>query len=96
MRWSRVRRDSSAAFGRPPDGQLLKSAPITLGSGEGAADKAVTFSGGLASADERNDFDGQDLLVRADAALYTAKRSGRDRVVVSSAADALSGPSSKI
>jgi diguanylate cyclase (GGDEF)-like protein len=75
--------------------QLLKSAPILLGTGDGAVSKVVTFSGGLASADQRNEFDGQDVLVRADAALYTAKRGGRDKVVVSSDADALAPPSKK-
>jgi diguanylate cyclase (GGDEF)-like protein len=76
--------------------QLLKSAPIELGAGGSAPeDKVVTYSGGLASADQTNDFDGEAILVRADAALYTAKRSGRDRTVVASAADALAGPASK-
>ena len=40
----------------------------------------VTFSGGVAAADERNDYDVEKIIDRADKALYRAKRGGRNRV----------------
>lgn len=40
----------------------------------------VTLSGGVAAADERNDYDVANIVDRADKALYRAKRAGRDRV----------------
>jgi len=42
--------------------------------------KHITFSAGVAAADERNDFDAKDIVARADQALYRAKRAGRNRV----------------
>lgn len=40
----------------------------------------VTLSGGVAAADERNGYDGDNIVDRADKALYRAKRAGRNRV----------------
>lgn len=42
----------------------------------------LTMSVGVAEFDERVDADGDGLLARADEALYTAKRRGRDRLIV--------------
>jgi diguanylate cyclase (GGDEF)-like protein len=42
--------------------------------------KQVTFSAGVAAADDRNDFAVDDIVGRADQALYRAKRGGRNRV----------------
>lgn len=42
--------------------------------------KQITFSAGVAAADDRNDFDVDDIVARADQALYRAKRGGRNRV----------------
>lgn len=42
--------------------------------------KQVTFSAGVAAADDRNDYDAHDIVSRADQALYRAKRAGRNRV----------------
>jgi diguanylate cyclase (GGDEF)-like protein len=54
----------------------------------GATPRGQTFSAGLAQWDGRETPD--DLLARADAALYEAKHSGRDRVVSSPAPSATS------
>jgi two-component system cell cycle response regulator len=40
----------------------------------------VTLSGGVAAADERNAYDVDEIVDRADKALYRAKRGGRNRV----------------
>lgn len=40
----------------------------------------VTLSGGVAAADERNSYDVENIVDRADKALYRAKRGGRNRV----------------
>jgi hypothetical protein len=45
-----------------------------------------TVSFGLASGDERNNFN--EVVARADAALLTAKRQGRDRIVIAADLDA--------
>ena len=42
--------------------------------------KQITFSAGVAAADESNDYDVADIVNRADQALYRAKRAGRNRV----------------
>lgn len=56
----------------------MASAPIRLGaSGEL---RHVAFSAGVSAADERNSFLTDDIVARADAALYRAKRAGRNRV----------------
>jgi diguanylate cyclase (GGDEF)-like protein len=67
--------------------EVLRAAPIDLGEGDTAIVKTVTYSGGIASADATNGFDGESVVARADAALYTAKRTGRDRVIIASEAD---------
>ena len=56
----------------------LKARPIALGDAGVAA--VITFSAGVASADAGNGFNARDLVARADAALYRAKRKGRDLV----------------
>lgn len=48
--------------------------------GEKSEMKQVTFSAGVAAADDRNDFAVDDIVGRADQALYRAKRGGRNRV----------------
>ena len=50
---------------------------------EGSETGHVTISAGLATTNKRSQLAGQALLKRADEALYTAKASGRDRVVTS-------------
>ena len=54
----------------------LKSQPIMLGTDE----RIITFSAGVSSAEESNAFSTDDLVTRADNALYRAKRAGRDRL----------------
>ncbi len=58
--------------------QALGGKGIALGPKEDV--RHVTFSAGVASADERNGFDVDEVVSRADAALYRAKRAGRNRV----------------
>ena len=48
--------------------------------GDKDEERHVTFSAGVASADDVNSFDAADVVSRADAALYRAKRAGRNRV----------------
>ncbi|MBX3234065.1 MAG: diguanylate cyclase [Labilithrix sp.] len=48
--------------------------------GEKNEERHISFSGGVAAADERNNFDCEAILDRADKALYRAKRGGRNRV----------------
>ena len=40
----------------------------------------ITLSGGVAAADERNHYNVENIVDRADKALYRAKRGGRNRV----------------
>lgn len=58
----------------------LRSQPLALGP-DGVV-RMLTFSAGIASAEEANAFSATDLVARADAALYRAKAGGRDRVEV--------------
>lgn len=58
--------------------QAVAARGISLG--EKDEQRHVTFSAGVASADDTNGFDAQDVVSRADAALYRAKRAGRNRV----------------
>ncbi len=44
----------------------------------------VTFSGGVSAADERNNYDVDNIVDRADKALYRAKRGGRNRIEMES------------
>lgn len=57
---------------------LLAQKPIALG--EKQEKRHVTFSAGVAAADDRNGYDADEIVARADAALYRAKRAGRNRV----------------
>jgi len=59
----------------------IAEAPIVVG--EAAVPLSITVSMGVASLTSRNETLDQ-LLERADAALYAAKRSGRNRVIVAS------------
>jgi diguanylate cyclase (GGDEF)-like protein len=54
----------------------LKLFPATMPDG---SQRHVTFSAGIAVADEANEFLTENLLPRADEALYRAKQAGRDR-----------------
>jgi two-component system cell cycle response regulator len=56
----------------------LKGTPIELGLEK--VSRTITFSGGVAAAEKRNEFKADDLVARADQALYRAKRAGRDRL----------------
>jgi diguanylate cyclase (GGDEF)-like protein len=56
----------------------LKESPICLGADR--EPRVVTFSGGVAAAQADNAFKTDDLVARADQALYRAKRAGRDRL----------------
>jgi two-component system cell cycle response regulator len=56
--------------------RALHEQPLSLLEGSAAR---VTFSAGIASADAGNGFAGEELVGRADAALYKAKSGGRDR-----------------
>jgi two-component system cell cycle response regulator len=48
--------------------------------GDKKEERHITFSGGVSSADERNNFNCEGIVDRADKALYRAKRGGRNRV----------------
>jgi diguanylate cyclase (GGDEF)-like protein len=56
----------------------LAARPISLGPTDEL--RHITFSAGVAAADERNAYNTDDIVSRADAALYRAKRAGRNRV----------------
>ena len=56
----------------------LNGDPIGLGPDK--QPRVVTFSGGVAAAQADNGFKSDDLVARADLALYRAKRAGRDRI----------------
>ena len=54
----------------------LADSPVALG----VEPRVITMSVGVAGVDAIHEFDGSDVVARADAALYQAKRMGRDRV----------------
>lgn len=56
----------------------LRGRPIDLGPAR--MTRLITLSGGIASMEEVNGYRGDELIARADAALYRAKKSGRDRI----------------
>ena len=56
----------------------LAAKPIALGPKDEL--RHITFSAGVAAADERNHYAVENVVARADAALYRAKRAGRNRV----------------
>ncbi|MDB4940498.1 MAG: domain/GGDEF domain protein [Labilithrix sp.] len=56
----------------------LAAKPLPLGPKN--EPRHVTFSAGVAAADERNAYNADGVMTRADAALYRAKRAGRNRV----------------
>jgi two-component system cell cycle response regulator len=56
----------------------LAGKPLALGPKH--EPRHVTFSAGIAAADARNSFDCEAVVSRADAALYRAKKAGRNRV----------------
>ncbi|MBX3262661.1 MAG: diguanylate cyclase [Labilithrix sp.] len=60
----------------------LRASVASQGIALGAKDELrhVTLSGGVAAADERNNYDVDNIVDRADKALYRAKRGGRNRV----------------
>lgn len=57
--------------------RAVSSEPFVFESGQR---EHISISGGVAVMDEHNDFRGERMLVRADAALYEAKEGGRGRV----------------
>jgi two-component system cell cycle response regulator len=74
-------RDCSASAARVVAERLreaLRATPVTLGTE--AEVRTITFSGGVAAAEAANSFKTDDLVARADGALYRAKRGGRDRL----------------
>jgi two-component system cell cycle response regulator len=56
----------------------LANRPIALG--EKSEPRHITFSAGVAAADDRNTYNADDIVSRADQALYKAKHAGRNRV----------------
>ncbi len=56
----------------------VATSPISLGPKD--EQRHFTLSGGVASADERNSYDVENIVDRADKALYRAKRGGRNRI----------------
>lgn len=75
-------RSSDATAGRAAMERLrtaLELLPVKLPDG---TSRHITFSSGVAVADEKNGFAAEGLLARADDALYRAKDSGRNRDVV--------------
>lgn len=56
----------------------LAAKPIRLGPRDEL--RHVTFSAGVSAADDRNAYNADDIVSRADQGLYRAKRAGRNRV----------------
>jgi len=76
-------RDCDAASAKIVGGRLrarLIATPIALGEGAARVEKTITFSGGFTAAEVDNGFATEDLVARADRALYRAKGAGRDRL----------------
>jgi diguanylate cyclase (GGDEF)-like protein len=76
-------RDCGAASAKLVGGRLrarLNGNPIVLARGGERVERVITFSGGFAAADADNGFMVEDLVARADRALYRAKAAGRDRL----------------
>jgi len=69
-----------------PAARVVANRLRTAVSGKGLAlgskneERHVTLSGGVAAADERNNYNVDNIVDRADKALYRAKRGGRNRV----------------
>jgi two-component system cell cycle response regulator len=57
--------------------ERLRASPFRYADG---AEQAISFSAGAASAEESESFASENLVSRADTALYRAKAAGRDRV----------------
>lgn len=64
--------------------QRLRAAVAVADIRRGDAQVSITISAGVAALDAGADLDLRDLIDRADQALYQAKHSGRNRVVVAS------------
>jgi len=62
----------------------LHQRPVALGG----VLKALSFSAGVAAAEEHNEFMTAEIVARADAAMYRAKRGGRNRVEIEEALEA--------
>ncbi len=58
--------------------EALAAKPVRLGD----TDRVITFSAGVAAASTENGFRVENLVARADEALYRAKNEGRDRTVL--------------
>lgn len=56
----------------------LAAKPIRLGPRDEL--RHITFSAGVSAADDRNGYNADDIVSRADKGLYRAKRAGRNRV----------------
>jgi diguanylate cyclase (GGDEF)-like protein len=61
--------------------RLLKQQHAEAFTFLGGGERPITFSAGVAAAQASDNYSGDDLLSRADAALYRAKKAGRDRVI---------------
>lgn len=59
--------------------EALRRRPVTFPTG---ASRVITFSAGVASADLDSDFVTEQLVERADQALYAAKRGGRNQILI--------------
>jgi diguanylate cyclase (GGDEF)-like protein/PAS domain S-box-containing protein len=71
-------------------GERMRKSVEALAMPHGAAPLGVvTISGGVAASRPEAGSDSLDLVARADAALYEAKATGRNRIVTSSGADAV-------
>jgi two-component system cell cycle response regulator len=62
----------------------LAQRPLSL---DGGAARPITFSAGVAAAEDGNEFVTAEIVARADAAMYRAKRGGRNRVEIEEGLD---------